>query len=135
MCLYSKTPIPSIAQEDIICYKLVTKLSFPCVKKGESVLMTPYRLKVIDPKKFPFIFKASSDKPIYHYGYNCFLGTNMYAIGEGFIHAYTKHPLVSSFIYNSQCIILCRIPKGTKYYVSLGGDEICASEMELIKIL
>lgn len=128
MCLYSKTPIPSIAQEDIICYKLVIIVNF-FFKKG--MLMTPYILKVIDPEKFPFILKASSNKPINYFGCT---GINVYSIGEGFIHAYTKKLYVSS-VGSQRCVILCRIPKGTKYYISLEGTEICASEMELIKII
>lgn len=134
MCLYSKTPIPSIAQEDIICYKLVTMVNPLFIGKRESILMTPYRLEVIDPKKFPFILKASSNKPVDYFGYSCF-GINIYTIGEGFIHAYTKKPLVFLQFLQNRRVILCRIPKGTKYYVSLEGTEICASEMELIKII
>lgn len=133
MCLYSKTPIPSIAQEDIICYKLVKVVS-PLLGIGENMLMTPYMLEVIDSKKFPFILKASSNKPVDYYGCNCCFGINIYTIGEGFIHAYTEKPLV--LLYDRhRCVILCKIHKGTKYYVSLEGTKICASEMELIKII
>lgn len=128
MCLYSRTPIPSIAQEDIICYKM-----FEVNPIWSQLLMTPYRLVTVKSYEFPCMFTASSNKrvvPAYEASHtNNIVG---YRIGPGFIHAYT-HPInVTSYRF---CVVLCKIHKGTKYYVSEGGNEICASQMELIKII
>lgn len=128
MCLISKTPIPSIAQEDIICYKM-----FEVNPIWKELLMTPYMLKSVKSNEFPFIFIASSNKcvtPIYV----PWTKTIHYEIGPGFIHAYTSEILLHN-LSSRFCTVLCKIPKRTKYYVSMGGEEICASEMELIRIL
>lgn len=126
MCLYSKTPIPSIAQEDIICYKM-----FHISPIWDTLLMTPYRLEVVNLVDFPFMFVASSDKRVIPIR-GSHINLIRYQIGPGFIHAYT-HPIKSYSIH--YCVVLCKIHKGTKYYVSTGGEEICASQMELIKII
>ena len=128
MCLYSRTPIPSIAQEDIICYKM-----FEISPIWKELLMTPYMLKSVKSNAFPFIFIASSNNcvtPVYVFFYNMI----KYEIGPGFIHAYTSEILLHN-LSSRFCTVLCKIHKGTKYYVSEYGEEICASEMELIKIL
>lgn len=126
MCLYSTTPIPSIAQEDIICYKVFNKIAF-----HDDILRTPYQLAVVCLEDFPFLFKASSS---YKRVYPIFDNSNQcvgYSLGSGFIHAYTEKPYLLPY----QCVVLCKILKGTKYYVSWKGAEICANEMELIKII
>ena len=126
MCLFSLTPIPSIAQEDIICYKVFNKIPL-----HDEILMTPYQLAVVFLKDFPFLFKAfSSYKRVYPiYGdYDQCVG---YSLGPGFIHAYTEIP----YLLPHQCAVLCKILKGTKYYVSWTGAEVCAGEIELIKVL
>ena len=128
MCLCSRTPMPSIAQEDIICYKM-----FEVNPIWSQLLMTPYRLKVVRSNEFPFTFVASSNKcvtPIFV----PWTKTIHYEIGPGFIHAYTSKILLNN-LSSHFCAVLCKIHKGTKYYVSMDGEEICASEMVLIKIL
>jgi hypothetical protein len=128
MCLFSRTPIPSIAQEDIFCYKM-----FETNPIGSKLLMTPYRLVTVKSYDFPCMFTASSNKcinPVYEAPFtNNILG---YKIGPGFIHAYTHPIYITSYRF---CVVLCKIHKGTKYYVSTDGKEICASQMELIKII
>lgn len=128
MCLYSRTPIPSIAQEDIICFKM-----FEINPIWGQLLLTPYRLVAVHSCDFPYMFVASSNKcvnPVYEAPFtNNILG---YKIGPGFIHAYI-HPIdITSYRF---CVVLCKIHKGTKYYVSTDGKEICASQMELIRII
>ena len=125
MCLFSNTPIPSIAQEDIICYK-----RFEIHSLFKKLLLTPFRLEVVDSEEFRYMFKASSNKPISPIYSPNVIG---YAIGEGFIHAYIEKPLPPSNI--EYCTVLCKIHKGTKYYVSWDRSDLCASEMELIKII
>lgn len=129
MCLYSRTPIPSIAQEDIICYKM-----FEVNPIWSQLLMTPFMLEVVKSNEFPLMFTASLNKcvtPIY--SASCITRRIGYKIGPGFIHAYTQN--FKENMSSRYCIVLCKIHKGTKYYVSTDGEEICASEMELIKII
>ena len=57
MCLYSNTPIPSIAQENIICYKM-----FEINPIWRDLLMTPYMLEVVKSYDFPCMFTAHSNK-------------------------------------------------------------------------
>lgn len=128
MCLYSRTPIPSIAQEDIICYKMFEKNPV-----WKNILMTPYMLEAVKLCDFPFMFVASSNKCISSVCAPC-ANISTYKIGPGFIHAYTQN-IKDNIISSLYCVVLCKIHKGTKYYVSKYGDEICASEMELIKII
>lgn len=130
MCLYSKTPIPSIAQEDIICYKM-----FKINPIWKDILMTPYMLEVVKSCDFPYMFVASSNKCVIPtYGAPCINNIIGYIIGPGFIHAYTQN-IKDNSISSHFCVVLCKIHKGTKYYVSKDGDEICASQMELIEII
>lgn len=128
MCLYSRTPIPSIAQEDIICYKM-----FEVNPIWKDYLRTPYMLEVVKLCDFPCMFTASPNKRVIPaYDASCTNKIIEYQIGPGFIHAYT-HPIdITSYRF---CVVLCKIHKGTKYYVSTDGKEICASQMELIKII
>lgn len=128
MCLISTTPIPSIAQEDIFCCKM-----FEVNPIWSQLLMTPYRLVTVQSYDFPCMFTASPNKRVIPaYDASCTNKIIGYKIGPGFIHAYT-HPInITSYRF---CVVLCKIHKGTKYYVSTDGKEICASQMELIKII
>lgn len=127
MCLYSKTNIPSIAQEDITCYKVFEVNPF-----NDTLLMTPYRLIVVNLENFPLMFVASPNKEVIPICASWTHNLIRYQIGPGFIHAYT-HPIDNAS--HRFRVVLCKIPKGTKYYVSECGKEICASQMELIKII
>lgn len=126
MCLYSNTPIPSIAQEDIICYKLF--------KFNRKILHTPYQHAFVMARELPCMMIAEGPKyvdidELFH----------KYTITSGFIHAFTKNETELRRIlwssYSNYTIVLCKIPKGTKYYVDCIRDTICASQMKLIRIL
>ena len=55
MCLISDTPIPSIAEEDIICYKCFGQ----CYTGPEyTMLTTPYVKTHVCFKQLPYLFIA-----------------------------------------------------------------------------
>lgn len=134
MCLYSSTNIPSIAQEDIYCYKEFSKGSIP----SEKYIITPYQRIMIPVSLLPFMLEAIGNKWIrVEYG-----DRKLYMIGEGFIHAYAKNQWIVDYITcykndsaykHSYSLVLCKIPKGSKYYKSFDRIEICAERMEIIR--
>lgn len=121
MCLYSRTPIPSIAQEDIYCYKKLIKDPY-----DKYSYLTPYRRECVT---VPGTVRGRGRRVV-HPSY----GSCTYTISEGFIHAYTKK-FLRIIEYRPYNIALAKIPKGAKYYIDLNGEEICATEMKLIKII
>ena len=134
MCLYSSTNIPSIAQEDIYCYKEFSKGFIP----SEKYIITPYQRVMIPVSLLPFMLEARGNKCVRVHGF----GERRYKIGEGFIHAYAKSPWIvhyitifkeDLFIRHSSSLVLCKIPKGSKYYKSWDRVEICAERMEIIR--
>lgn len=127
MCLISLTHIPSIAQEDIYCYKRLHRLE-------SSILVTPFvGLPIFG---IPCTLEGLGARVIKPY-------LDAYEIGSGFIHAYTKKYIRynTSFFKNSNLlkltlpVFLCKVPKGTKYYISTDSCEICATKMDIIKVL
>lgn len=133
MCLFSKNYIPSIASEDMYCYK-----EFIVPAPNSKVLRTPYRDVKVNVDSFPFIMKAEGSKVVKCYS------RNSYVLTSGFIHAYTRTSFIKNYIYYTKkdpglytgfTLVLCKIPKGVKYYISEDSSQICASEMELIKII
>ena len=126
MCLVSLTHIPSIAQEDIYCYKRLQRLQ-------STILVTPFvGLPIFD---IPCVLEGLGARVI-----KPFWGA--YEIGSGFIHAYTKKYIRdnTSFIKSPKSrlslpLSLCKVPKGAKYYISTDHYEICATKMEIIKVL
>ena len=124
MCLYSLTPIPTIAEEDIYCYKEIKWLN--------GTYRTPFQYAIVRiPGKLVgkgprYITKAQT--------------LSVYMVGIGYIHAFRKSEYIKTRIHtmlkdkhSREHILLCKIPKGTKMYI--GNIDICAQEMEVIKII
>lgn len=117
MCLVSDTDIPKIAQEDIMCYKALIKVSSIKALFGKGYA-TPWLETKVRPKG---LFKAKGEKSIFR---NCFKpGT--YDIGRGFIHTYTglDGSKVPKNLVGDHRMFECIIPKGTEYFVSIDGEE------------
>ncbi len=117
MCLLSDTDIPKIAQEDIMCYKALIKVSSIKALFGKGYA-TPWLETKVRPKG---LFKAKGEKSIFR---NCFKpGT--YDIGRGFIHTYTglDGSKVPKNLVGDHRMFECIIPKGTEYFVSIDGEE------------
>lgn len=137
MCLTTKTKKVSIAEDDILCYKVVMLCS-------DGEFSTPFQKAVI-PKaiisgKSPFF--ASGDKEIIYWPI-----VDVYTVGQGFIHTYenlesafnsckNKENLENLKKFSNYCIFECDIPKGTKYYKGHDdcGEISFASEKIMFKI-
>lgn len=123
MCLTTKTKKVSIAEDDIVCYKVVMLCS-------DGEFSTPFQKAVIPNAIISgnASFWASGDKEITYWPI-----VDVYTVGQGYIHTYEK--LVSAvrfcksevmweenISHASYRIFECRIPKGTEYYA--GCDDL-----------
>lgn len=130
MCLYSITNIPSIADEDIKCYKVLLK------KENEfySPVIPLFKYKIGEINKPNKLFEYDSSI--------AYDGT--YLISVGYLHCLRVDGLNSLNIKNTiQCNIFasldnftnhfiaeCYIPKGSKYYIGEGFDgDICSDKL------
>lgn len=118
MCLITKWKKPKVAEQDIVCYKVV--------------------LLTNDPNKFraywqdDFIFEIG--KTHKHHFWNLVCKTkadisDLYEIYGGMFHSFQKRP-TSRF----NPVLEYIIPKGTKYYEGL-HDEYCSRTIKIVKIL
>lgn len=121
MCLISNTNIPKIAQEDIVCYKVLIKPSILKSLFGKGYV-TPWYDKKVKPKG---LFKAEGMKEIIRDYYASIHPTKLYCIGGGFIHTYTNLNAIGitgpDFV--RQRVFECIIPKGTEYFISIDDQE------------
>lgn len=117
MCLVSDTDIPKIAQEDIVYYKVLIKVSNIKALFGKGYATPWYETKV-KPKG---LFKAKGGKSILKNYFN----PGTYDVGRGFIHTYTglDGSRIPKNLIEGYRIFECIIPKGTEYFVSTDGEE------------
>lgn len=115
MCLYSKTNISLIAEEDIECYKLVFSKEGYSTKYQSVCEMFPYKEGLI---------KSKGNKIIWHNQYN-----NTYTIDEGFLHTFTSIYFAKKKGYCYDEILRCIIPKGSKYFISDDGKEYASDKL------
>ena len=126
MCLTSKIKVPSIASEDIICYKVL------CYETKASCYTTPYQRASVTLNQM-FIAKES-EKIISFY-------KDYYIIDKGFIHAYldkeraiklakdfTEESLIDRTLFVKGFVVKAIIKKGTQYYHGICGD-VCATKI------
>ena len=126
MCLISDTPIPSIAEEDIICYKCFGACY---IGPGYTMLTTPYIKAPVCFKQLPYLFIARGDKRVVYRPSIFRPSDRIYEISKGFIHAYRNANFNAGSI--NYKIYVCKIPKGSKYYVS--RNEICADRLIILR--
>lgn len=126
MCLLSNTKKPLIAKEDIICYKVLQRLE-------DGSYISPFReVKYkINDFNFPEEESDMNMKSLTQYA-------PIYAIDSGFLHCLTSQGLLylQKFVYASVLakefpfyLFVCYIPKGSKYFISHCGTEICADKL------
>lgn len=107
MCLFSYTPNPTIATEDIICYKVI-------YRKKKSLLdrilnRVVYLSEVYD---FKYICNKLYTHPRLTYDMSCVF-SHQFLIEKGF-HSYRFIPKLHS---SQECIVvICKIPKGSLVY-------------------
>jgi len=120
MCLYSSKENANIAEEDIVCYKVLYQ-PYIFVKH----YLTPYQYieisnDIIDGKSY-FIAKGEGNV-IYDDK------SRKYLVTDGYIHTYANLNMAEESLYLTANMVIfkCIIPKGTKFYV--GWREDYASE-------
>lgn len=109
MCLLSYTPNPTIATEDIICYKVV-------YRKKKSLLdrilnRVIYLSEVYD---FEYICGKLYTHPELIYDQFCIFNHH-FLIEKGF-HSYCFIPSRLRRLDPDKCIVVCKIPKGSLVY-------------------
>lgn len=127
MCLWIKNKKMLVAEEDIVCYKTLRKLSDGYYTAYVGTLVPENVINGSDLFKAEGLLKLEKNehyKNRTHYKYNT---------EGGLIHSYAckEDPFETNEHYNfDDTIFECVIPKGTKYYVGLfdGGSKSYASE-------
>jgi hypothetical protein len=136
MCLFTKAKHPLIAQEDIVCYKIV-HLDW---HRGGGHFITPFQHTPIpdDVMSGECPFKATGKKSALRVenGYGSFSGNGL-VIDSGYIHAWVDEN-VSLTLSDRAAVYKCIIPAGTKYYKGwfngwAAYDSICAEEIKFIE--
>jgi hypothetical protein len=130
MCLRSKTNIPEIAKEDIVCYKIIERVSSNKYKspyQGDEIIFNKTIIASKPTKKFNMMPTVDVDL-------KTIIG---YYIGEGFIHAFiikenAKCSVLNHYYFlnfEGTTIVKCIIPKGSRYFISIDNVEICSDRM------
>ena len=118
MCLITNTPVPSIAEQDIECYKVY-------VKSYNDSRVSPYRrcpmpnINELVTTELQSPVNLRVDLGFHSFSYF----SDAEFVAERF--ARTK---------KSSCVVKCIIPKGTEYYLGkFGFDEAYCSESIILK--
>ena len=125
MCLITTTPIPKIADKDIVCYKIVKRTKIKGVYKAsfqefEYIIRQLYTNNI----KIEFSYKLIKSKTIFRY-----------FIEEGMFHSYVSNlnPILSPLPH---CALLkCIIPKGAYYYEGYFDDapNYASSQIKILE--
>ena len=127
MCLDTNSNIPLIAEEDIVVYKVLMH------RNGKD-----YAPVVTDTATLQsYIYKKGANKARLKEDINLTWNGRTYAIGKGFLHAYTTNEEAEKSRTRWNCcgltishfVVKMIIPKGTKYFVSTEGTEICTKQL------
>jgi hypothetical protein len=125
MCLYSTNKDPYIAEDDIMCYKILFT--------DRNELRSPYQYFKFERK----IKYDNSDEPEI-----LKTGDKEYKISAGYFHAYSD--LDIAILYHSRMyhnmlyasllptIFTALIPKGSKYYIG-DNKDICSDSIIIIE--
>lgn len=130
MCLYTKQILPIRARKDITCYKAVVVSQRHCIK----LFTGPYfcvHLYLGEP------YVASPSKKLFSTRFNQILFDGTRRVEEGYIHCYIDYEyakercasISNNYGNPATCILECIIPKGTLYFKSGDGLEVCAKEI------
>ena len=116
---------PLIAEEDIVCYKLLQ------INHFKSEIVTPYTkipvpikcIQEID-KRIPFKAEISNK---FEFIWRHVLGFSN-IVGNGFIHTFSKE-LPDDCICSCEGVFKCIIPKGTKYFVGERESQYASEQI------
>ena len=122
MCLITNNPIPKIADEDIVCYKLVKRTKIKGVYKS-SFQKFEYVIRQLYTNYFDIKYVDMLIKRRY----------NLSAIEEDMFHSYANY--LSAITILPNCVTLkCIIPKGAYYFEGYFDDSPSYASSQ-IKIL
>ena len=127
MCLVTNNSKPKIATKDIMVYKVLKCQDY-------EDYLTPWQNRTI---KLDSTFIADGEKEIIPVN-------NNFEIEGGFIHAYINKEkaidIAASFssmdVYQSHrryVVVKCIVLKGTEYFISKDGYEICSTVLKIGK--
>lgn len=124
MCLYTKSSCSRVAKKDILCYKLLV------LKDGKYI--SPYAGLEYKINALNYPSDLCEDIKLSKVYSNSYL----FEVGKGFLHSYMfKGAEASNMIYGMLCasrtlyLFECYIPKGSKYFISDCGKEICSDKL------
>lgn len=108
---------PLVADEDIVCYKVLTKNAWD----SPDILRTPYqyqkiRIQVYLDYQIPF---TAWDEHEFCSFWRHKLGFSR-VVESGFIHTYRDNHSIP--LYKKEFVFKCIIPKGTKYFIGVDND-------------
>jgi hypothetical protein len=125
----SKTDKPRIAEEDIICYKVLCKSNGVFGSKWVTpITEMSIRNAVLTGRR---LMKARGEREII----GLYLNDNyIYAVAGGYIHTYKQVPPFPPFYYKIGDIVFeCVIPKGEEYFKSVDGHEYASRSIRFVK--
>lgn len=130
MCLVSKSNEPLIAVHDIHCYKALTNINNEFFSPFQH---SRYFLNAVNYASLHTPNYAFIEHPI---------GGKYYYIEEGFLHCFTDEGILSlndndyNFLspFFNLSLFECYIPKGSKYFISENGEEICSNKLYVTNI-
>lgn len=147
MCLYRDKYDPlKIAEDDIVCYKVVT-----VVKEGRYKFMTKVLRYLHLLKRFETWYQDApvtigetvSAEPEYTKEELEEIDNQYITIAEGFIHSFTKLNDAKTFVKCSSwatysIVVKCVIPKGTYYFTgedSNGVPNYASCQLKYVKVV
>jgi len=126
MCLHSKTDKPCIAEEDIICYKMLDRYYGLFYQWQTPFRGMKVRNAVLNGRR---LMKARGERKIIGVRLDDY--SILYEINGGYIHTYKDFPTFGYDIgYN---VFKCVIPKGEEYFESVNGSEYASRSIRFVK--
>lgn len=122
MCLLTDWKKPKIADQDILCYKVVERTKDFDVFISE---IKKFRYKIGKTYKQHFWNLVVKKK-----GYNYL--EPITTIHGGMFHAYRQIQPIPAICSEYAACLECVIPKGTKYYFG-AGNECCARAIKIVR--
>ena len=128
MCLYTNQKVAKVAEQDIVCYKILYK--------GNNSYQTPFQFTLVPSKCFirGELYTPAEEGEAKPNPHGCETWQSTYLVEEGFIHTCKDIDYGMSFLkwfkgrqpspsMEDNCrIYRCIIPKGTEYFEGHDGD-------------
>lgn len=138
MCLLTKQILPCRARKDIVVYKVLEDMSFfDSHLQIVRCFKTPYQRTKVRLNDY-LIAEGETKTPNFHHSryFNELIGYRR-KIEGGYIHCYTNFTRAKTvrFYLDDGVVVECIIPKGTLYFKSYDGSEICAEKVYVKRVV